>query len=267
MPSRKSVPARPLIVAHRGASGSAPENTMAAFHKAVIAGADMIELDVRLTKDFHIVVHHDQSVKRTTGAKGRIWNLSLQQLRLLDAGSWFDPKFHRERIPTLREVMEFLLPTNVALNIEVKTDGDQRTRTRFEECVILIIMEKRFEERAIVSSFDHKFIKRVHDLFPAIKTGALYHPARDVLKRPSSLCKKIGASAFICSHTHLRPHMAEDVRSHGLIMATYGINTPRHLDAALAVGVDAVVTDWPEKIGRHIRTRFGQSEAPSYFHG
>lgn len=243
---------KPLIVAHRGASGAAPENTMAAFHKAVIAGADMIELDVRLTRDFHIVVHHDRNVRRTTTGKGNIWDLSLQQLRALDVGSWFDQKFHRERIPTLREVMEFLLPTNVNLNVEVKTDGDPRKRARFEECVILIIMEKGFEKRVLVSSFDHKFIKRMRDLFPDIKTGALYHPVRDVRKKPSTICSRIGASAFICSLAQLRPKMITDAHAHKLVVASYGVNTPEQLDKAVGLGVDAVVTDWPEKMWKKL---------------
>lgn len=242
----------PLIVAHRGASGSSPENTMAAFRKAVQAGADMIELDVRLTKDFHLVVHHDRNVRRTTNGKGNIWDLTLEQLRTLDAGSWFSPKFQRERIPTLREVMEFLLPTRVNLNIEVKTDGDPRKRTHFEECVILIILEKRFEERALVSSFDHKFLKHMHSLFPTIKTGALYHPVRDVRKKPSTLCQRIGASAFICSRTQLRRRMIDDVRAHGLILASYGVNTPQDFDTIVDLGVDAVVTDWPDKMVKRL---------------
>lgn len=246
---------RLLVVAHRGASGSAPENTMAAFHKAVIAGADMIELDVRLTKDFHIVVHHDRNVRRTTNGKGNICDLTLQQLRMFDAGSWFDPKFHRERIPTLREVMEFLLPTRVHLNIEVKTDGDPRKRTRFEECVILIVMEKRFEERAFVSSFDHKFLKRMNELFPDIKTGALYHPVRDARKKPSTICSRIGAGTFICKHTQLRRQMVTDAHHHKLVITTYGVNTPEHLEKVARLGVDAVVTDWPEKILKHIPSR------------
>jgi glycerophosphoryl diester phosphodiesterase len=241
-----------LVVAHRGASGSAPENTMAAFRQAVIEGTDMIELDVRLTKDFHIAVHHDRNVRRTTNGKGNVWDLTLQQLRALDAGSWFHQKFGRERIPTLREVMEFLLPTRVNLNIEVKTDGDPRKRTHFEECVILIIMEKRFEERSLVSSFDHKFLKHLRELFPDIKTGALYHPVRDVRKKPSTLCSKIGASAFICSHTQLHQRMIDDARSHKLVVATYGVNTPQHFDKVASLGVDAVVTDWPDKMVKRL---------------
>ena len=250
MNTTMSTSKRILVVGHRGASGSAPENTMAAFHKAVVAGVDMIELDARLTKDFHIVVHHDRNVRRTTNGKGNVCDLSLQQLRMLDAGSWFKPKYHRERIPTLREVMEFLLPTNVNLNIEAKTDGDPRKKTRFEECVILIIMEKRFEERVLVSSFDHKFIKRMNELFPDIKTGALYHPVRDVRKKPSALCSRIGATTFICRHTQLRPQMVTDAHHHKLTVATYGVNTRGNLEKATRLGVDAIVTDWPEKIAK-----------------
>lgn len=241
-----------MIVAHRGASGLAPENTMAAFRKAVTAGADMIELDVRLTEDFHIVVHHDRNVRRTTNGKGDIWDLTLPYLRTLDAGSWFSPKFQSEHMPTLREVMEYLLPTRVNLNIEVKTDGDPRKRAHFEECVILIIMEKRFENRVLVSSFDHKFLKRMHDLFPSMRTGALYHPLRDMKRKPSKLCSRIGATAFICSRTQLRRQMVEDAHSHEVIVAAYGVNTSQHFDRMVSFGVDAIVTDWPGKMVRKI---------------
>ena len=228
---------------------------MAAFQKAVAAGVDMVELDVRMTKDFHLVVHHDRSVRRTTGGKGNIWNMTLQEVRTLDAGSWFNPKFYRERIPTLREVLEFLLPTNVGINIEVKTDGDPRKGAHLEECVILVIMEKRFDERTLVSSFDHKFLKNVHSLFPAIKTGALYHPVRDVRKKPSALCTNIGASAFVCSRTQINKKMVLDAKSKKLVVACYGVNTPQHFAEVLDLGVDAVVTDWPEKLRRAIHNK------------
>jgi glycerophosphoryl diester phosphodiesterase len=250
---------RPLIVAHRGASGAAPENTMAAFRKAVQAGADMIELDVRLTDDFHLVVHHDRDVKRTTNGKGRIWDRTLQQLRTLSAGSWFSDKFATERIPTLREVMEFLLPTRVNLNIEVKTDGDPRKHTHLAECVVLIILEKRFEDRVLVSSFDHKFLKRLHELYPAISTGALYHPIRDIRKKVPALCSRIGASAFICSIAQVRQKMLDDVRSTNLTFAVYGVNNEAQLTRAQSFGVDAIVTDWPEKIVRRLGSRSPRS--------
>jgi len=252
---------RPLVVAHRGASGSAPENTMAAFRRAIQQGADMIELDVRMTKDFHIVVHHDRSVKRTTGRPGYVWDLTLQQIRLLDAGSWFHSRFAGEQIPTLRQVLE-MMPEGLMVNIEVKTDGDPRKRLAFEEVCILIIMEKKFEDRAIVSSFDHKFLTRMHNLFPAIKTGALYMPVRDMRKSPSSIARSTGAGAFICSCTQLSEKLVRDARSRKMMTAAYVVNTIEQLKRVLELGVDAVITDYPVRIFRALERLAPVKKAP-----
>lgn len=243
---------RPLIVAHRGSSALAPENTLAAISLAIDKGADMIEVDVRLTRDFFLVVHHDRNVRRTTNGKGNIWDLTLDELRRLDAGSWFSPRFGRERIPTLRQVME-LLPDHVTINIEMKTDGDPRTRIALEEASILAVLEKRFEDRAIISSFDHKFLKRVHSLYPAITTGALYVPVRDARKSPSRLARNLGVHAFICSRTQVRPRLVVDAHEHDLIVGCYTINTAAHLEAMLALNVDAIITDNPGKIAGMVR--------------
>jgi glycerophosphoryl diester phosphodiesterase len=244
-------PRAPLIVAHRGSSGSAPENTLAAFRMAVDEGADMIELDVRLTKDFHLVVHHDKQLKRTTNGSGFLWDKTLQELRMLDAGSWFSPRFRGETIPTLRQVLE-ILPSHVKVNIEAKTDGDPRKRMHMEESCILIVLEKRFEERVLVSSFDHRFLRRMHDLYPAIKTGALYVPVRDVAKKPSTLARRVGVSAFITSHTQLRKRQVEDAHAHNIMVGCYSVNTRPQLEKVLKLGVDAVVTDYPGSVRRMI---------------
>jgi glycerophosphoryl diester phosphodiesterase len=240
---------RPLIVAHRGASAIAPENTLAAFRRAFQQGADMIELDVRMTKDYHLVVHHDRDVKRTTNGKGRIWDLTLQQLRLLDAGSWFHPRFAGEQIPTLRQVLE-ILPPHMKVNIEAKTDGDPRRKLAFEEVCILILMEKKMEDRALVSSFDHRFVRKMHKLYPTIKTGALYMPVRDARKKPSSIAERTGVSAFICSHTQLRQRFMEDAKAHRIFTGAYVVNTIEQAEKVLHFGVDALVTDSPGKIDR-----------------
>lgn len=241
---------RPLVVAHRGCSGEAPENTLASFRRAVAQGCDMIELDVRMTKDFHIVVHHDRALGRTTRGSGYVWDLTLNELRSFDAGSWFSPAFTGEQIPTLRQALE-AIPPHVKVNIEVKTDGEPRRRLAFEESCILIIMEKRSEERVIVSSFDHRFIARMHRLFPAIKTGALYVPVRDMRKRPSTMAQRLGVSAFICSRTQLRHRVVADAHTHGMMVGAYVVNTRKDLLHALRYGVDAVITDYPGKI-RHM---------------
>src|SRR6266850_7844739 len=109
----------PLIIAHRGASGDAPENTMAAFRLAMDSGADMIELDLHLSKDSALVVCHDSKLNRTARIKKTIKQLTLKELKKLDVGSWFHPRFSGETIPTLEEVLK-LTVNRIALNIEIK---------------------------------------------------------------------------------------------------------------------------------------------------
>ncbi len=242
---------RPLIAAHRGSSGAAPENTIAAFNRAIADGADMIELDVRLTGDFELVVLHDRSVRRTTGAKGRIKDLTIADLRTFDAGSWFSTEFAGERVPLLRAVID-ILPPHVQLNIEVKTDGDRRKRQALEESLVLLLREKNFLSRVLVSSFDHKFLMRLHSVYPAIRTGALYMPVRDTGRKPSTLARRIGASAFICSIAQLRKRHADDIRENKLTLVCYGVNTRRQLDKAVKWGVDIIITDHPKKIRQYI---------------
>ncbi|MBX2992889.1 MAG: glycerophosphodiester phosphodiesterase [Bacteroidetes bacterium] len=243
----------PLIVAHRGSSGVAPENTLAAFRQAIADGADMIELDVRMTKDFELVVLHDRSVNRTTNGKGKVRDLTLADLRSYDAGSWFGRKFSGERIPSLREVID-ILPHHVNLNIEVKTDGETRKRIAFEESLLLVIREKNFARRVLVSSFDHKFLRRYHALDPTMKIGALYFPLRDAARKPSTLARRVGASVFICSVTQLRKSFIDDAERNGIALACYGVNSRRQLAKARQSGVKIVVTDYPKEIRKLLRT-------------
>lgn len=236
-----------VIAAHRGSSGVAPENTIAAFKQAIADGADMIELDVRMTGDFELVVLHDRTVRRTTGGKGRIRNLSLSAVHSFDAGSWFGNEFAAERIPTLRNVMD-ILPPHVLLNIEVKTDGDRRKRRALAESLVLLLREKNFLSRVLVSSFNHKFLSRLHSVYPAIRTGALYMPVRDTGRKPSTLARRIGASAFICSIAQLRKRHAEDIHANKMTLVCYGVNTRRQLNKAVKWGVDVIITDYPKKM-------------------
>lgn len=240
-----------MVVAHRGGSGTAPENTMAAFKGAIDAGVDMIELDTRMTKDYHLVVFHDRNLRRTTNGTGFVWESTLQELRVLDAGSWFSPRFRGERIPTLREVMD-LLPPQVGLNIEVKTDGDPREKRVLEESLVLLLREQRMEGRVLISSFDHSHLRRLHRLAPELHLGALYFPLRDFAKKPSSLTRRLGAKAFICSLSQIRKRSVVDAHQHGIFVGVYGVNTLEQLAQARRYGVDAVVTDFPAKIQRAV---------------
>jgi len=138
----------------------------------------------------------------------------------------------------------------MGINIEAKTDGDPRRKLAFEEVCILIVMEKKAEDRVLVSSFDHRFLERMHKLYPGIRTGSLSMPIRDAAKKPSTLARKLGTSAFICSRTMLRSGMVKDAHARKLLVGSYVINTQEHLQEALDLGVDAIVTDHPGKIVR-----------------
>ncbi len=243
---------RPLLVAHRGSSGTAPENTMAAFRKAIAAGADMIELDVRMTRDYHLVVLHDSTVRRTTNGSGAACGMTLQELKSLDAGSWYGPRFRGERVPTLREVME-MLPSHVGLNIEVKTDGDPRPDRALEESLVLIIREQGMTSRVLVSSFDHGHLRRMHALDPSVPLGILYVPVRDIGRSPSRLARRCGATAFICSRTQVRKRHVDDAHGHGIVVGVYGVSTPEHYRRMRSFGIDAIVTDYPERIAPLMR--------------
>lgn len=239
---------QPLVVGHRGSAGTAPENTLASFHLAFADGVNMVELDCRMTRDFFLVVLHDQDIKRTTvGGNGKVWEYSLQELRAFDAGAWFAQEFKGERIPTLRQVME-ILPPHVTLNIEMKTDGEPRERLAVEEACILAIMEKKLEKRTLVSSFDHKVVERIHKLYPPIKTGALYLPVRDAGKKPSTMARRMGVSAFICGKKFLTKRMVQDAHDHGITVGCYTVNNQKELSRALSLGVDAVISDHPGMI-------------------
>jgi glycerophosphoryl diester phosphodiesterase len=243
---------KPLIVAHRGSSGVAPENTLAAFRQAIDDSADMIELDVRMTKDFELVVLHDRNVRRTTNGKGDIWDLVANDLRRLDAGSWFNKKFSAERIPTLRQVIE-ILPSHVQLNIEVKTDGERRRNLAFQESLILLLRERQFVHRVTVSSFDHKFLQRLNKLDSDIRIGALYSPLRDIGKLPSRLTHRIGARAFVCSIAQLTKRFAEDARANEIVLGCYGVNNRKQFEKAMKFDVRMIITDWPAKLRAYLR--------------
>jgi glycerophosphoryl diester phosphodiesterase len=212
----------------------------------------MLELDVRMTADYHLVVMHDRDVRRTTNGRGRVSTLRLQELKLLDAGSWFSRRFRGEQVPTLREVMESL-PANVALNIEVKTDGDHRKNLALEESLILLIREQGMEGRVLVSSFDHGHLRRMNRHDPSLPLGAIYFPIRDLSRLPSVIARRCGATAFICSRTQLRRRSVEDAHRHNLFIGVYGINTVEQLTRVRRFGVDAIVTDNPGKLARAAR--------------
>jgi glycerophosphoryl diester phosphodiesterase len=235
---------RPLIVAHRGCSGAAPENTLAAFQMAASLGADMIELDVRMSRDGELMVIHDRRVDRTTNGSGSVFRKSAADLQALDAGSWYARRFTGERIPALRNVFR-LLPRRIGLNIEVKTDGDRRRSGLLAQKLGGLIRKESYDRQVLVSSFDHRFLLAFHLRYPSVPTGALYLAVRDFGKKPSRIGRRIGAHAFICSRAQVRKRLVTDAHTHRMLVAVYGVNHRSQLARMLELGVDAVITDHP----------------------
>ncbi|HEX9006388.1 MAG TPA: glycerophosphodiester phosphodiesterase family protein [Bacteroidota bacterium] len=239
-----------LVIAHRGSSGQAPENTMASFRLAAEAGADMIELDVRLTADGALAVIHDRRLERTTDGRGPVRRRTARSLAALDAGGWFSRRFAGERVPLLEEVLEEL-PRSIGINIEVKTDGEPHWRSRMAPAVVEAVRRHGHGRTLLVSSFNHPLLRRIRALDASVPTGALAMPLRDVvLRRPSSHARRLAVSAFICSRSRLRKRHVVNAHACGLRVYVYGVNTARDLMRPRHFGVDGVITDYPDRMLR-----------------
>jgi glycerophosphoryl diester phosphodiesterase len=161
---------QPVIFAHRGASAQAPENTLAAFELAIAQNADAIELDVHVSSDGHAIVIHDATVDRTTGSHGRVKDLSLAQLRSLDAGSFFSEKYHREKIPTLEEVFE-ALGKRTFINVELKNYST--SRDELVETVCMLVKKFNLQKHVMFSSFFASNLSKARLYLPEVPRGLL----------------------------------------------------------------------------------------------
>lgn len=169
---KTSLSDKALIIAHRGSSKLAPENTMASFKEAFKHGATAIELDVHRTKDGHLVIMHDDTLDRTTTGRGRVGDFTLKELKELDAGSWFGPQFTGEKIPTLEEVLDWA-KGKVKVDIEVK---NSRQYPGIEQDILRIVEEKELKDDVFITSFDKSVSENIEALAPEIKTGLLISP-------------------------------------------------------------------------------------------
>lgn len=231
-----------LILGHRGARGHAPENTMASFQAALDMGADGIELDVQMTKDGKVVVCHDHSLERTSNGSGWLVEHTREELRALDFGSWFSPQFAGEKIPTLREVLQWAAPTRLIVNVEIK--NGPVIYEGIEEKVSALIRECRMVERVIVSSFYHPSLLKMKQLDPMIKTGLLY------ASRPVDPWLQLRVTDTDNLHPlwhYVDAAWASGTRPHGAKIFTWTINELRDWEHIKNMGVDGIMTDYPDR--------------------
>ncbi|MBI3189280.1 MAG: glycerophosphodiester phosphodiesterase [Ignavibacteriales bacterium] len=247
MLSWSELPQHPIIIAHRGASATAPENTLTAFSQAIECGVNAIELDVRLTNDNRVVVIHDSHLRRTTNGKGNVHESSLSELKMYSAGSWFHKKYTDERIPTLTEVIE-LVHGRVGINIELKHEGSRREGNILVEQTVKIVEQYRAEQLVMFSSFNHALVQYAKILNKNIIRGILFHTYCVPFYSPPKKLKEISASFLICNKHLLRKRLIDVAHQHNIQTGIYTINTEESLTKALRYGVDCIFTDDPKTI-------------------
>ncbi|MFA6450262.1 MAG: glycerophosphodiester phosphodiesterase family protein [bacterium] len=227
------------VIAHRGASGYAPENTMAAFKKAVEMGPDMIEFDVHRTIDGKIVVMHDDATLRTTGVKNSLATMTYDEVSKLDAGSSFSKDFAGEKVPTLSEVLEFA-KGKVQVNIEIKAPG-------CEEETVRLINKLGLKETAIVSSFDHNIIKKIKELDPEIKTGALVGDIGSA-KNIDSIIENCHPDAINPRYLNVSKSQVKAAHEKGLAVNVYTVNDAVTMQRLIKAGVDGIFSNYPDML-------------------
>ncbi len=238
-----------LLIAHRGSSAVAPENTLLAFRQAVSDGADMIELDVRLSADGELMVIHDRGLYRVTGVRGRVREWTAEELEGLTTAPRRGRASGRGRIPRLATVLR-ALPGTIGLNIEVKTEGDRRRSGLMVERLGEVLRTGTGNRDILVSSFDPKFLRRFHRRFPEVPVGVLYHGVRDLGRSPVALARRAEAKVFVCSRAQLRAQWIRKTHAGKIRVLIYGVDTVRQVLTLLRQGVDGVMTNHPARLRR-----------------
>ena len=228
----------PAVIAHRGASGTRPENTLVAFQHAARLGAPMIELDVQLSRDGEVVVLHDDTLERTTNGRGRVADRSWSEIASLDAGAWFAPAFRGERVPRLDDV---LAAVETRLNIELKPGPDDGLEAR----TLAAIERAGALHRVVLSSFDRHRLYRLRALSPGAELAVLWVGPRIV---PAlTLARRVTATALHIRNGHGLRQWVSAAHAAGLAVRVWTVNCQEEFSQVAAAGADAVFSDFPER--------------------
>ena len=230
-----------LAIAHRGASGYAPENTLAAYRRAVAQGVSFIETDLHLTRDAHFVAVHDETVDRTTNGQGSVHQMTLAELRRLDAGSWFASEFMGERIPTLVEILDFAKKNDVVFYLELKPNGFWGG----EHALISALRNATEIARCVIISFDPAILASLRKIEPTLMTGMLYDGSIDNLFEKAL---EIGARQLVVRGDLVTPNLLQQARKQDLQVVCWTVNSPAHMRMLVAAGVDGIMTDYPDRL-------------------
>ena len=226
----------PIIVAHRGASVEAPENTLASIRAAVQAGADWVEWDTQITADGQVLVQHDETLERFVGKKLKITELTFEQVRALDVGSWFDEKYAGEKMPTLEEAIESALPKSLPL-IERKSGS---ARQHFE-----ILHKMDVIDKVAVQAFDWEFLRELRKLAPGLKMGAL--GKKKISNENLAAFVEMKADFVGWKAKDLKRKDVERLHAKGIEVAVWTVDDPEEIRKFVSWGIDAIITNDPTR--------------------
>lgn len=226
----------PTVMAHRGLSADAPENTLYAFSDAISVGADFIELDVQQTRDGVLVVMHDSNLKRTTGVNKDIWDVDYADIQNLDAGSWFDPAYANARIPTLEETLQFV-DKRARLNIEIKPT--KHGSDTLEQDVAELITQYQYTDACYVTSFSYSSLKKVKEVNPEIRTGYLMSVAY------GQFYSLKYADAFSLNKVFVTSQVVNAAHQQGKQIFAWTVNSMSEVRSLCNLHVDSIITDDP----------------------
>lgn len=237
----------PVRIAHRGASGHAlaPENTLAAFERAVQLGVDAVEVDVRATADGIPVVLHDATLDRTTDREGPVSELTLAQVRQADAGSWFADGFAGQRVPTLVEVLD-LMRHRALVVVELKAEF-------ITERVLKVIDDVAAMDGVVIQSFSAESVRRAKALAPTVPAALLVgdlptSPSRIRARRLAREVLGVGANALNIWHAALTPPFFEEMRKRGITVWTWTVDEEVVMRDVVQMGVQGIITNFPDRL-------------------
>ena len=242
-----------MLIAHRGASGYAPENTIPALLKAMELGANYLEIDVHQSIDSQIVVIHDYDIDRTTNGTGSVKEMNIAELKQFDAGSWFDPLFAGTRIPTLQEVLNILEP-NVKLIIEVK--GNSEDYPGIEQNIISIVSQYQVESQIILKSFSIDVLNRFKILAPEIPRLYVFVLHLSALNFTidkwinfTDIYENLSEAQYFQAHCwFINKSVIENAHANSIKIIAWHVNTEEEVESMLELGVDGIETDYPDRV-------------------
>ena len=242
---------RPKVIAHRGVSGHAPEITLEAYRQAAALGCDGVETDVQMLGDGTLIAFHDPDVKRTTDGIGMLSEYTLESIRKLDAGSWFNRTFPEKaraeyvglQVPTLQEILELLKASPLELLLEIKSP--ELYQPDFEERIIACVEMNQFINRTMFMSFSMPSIRKIKLLRPTARTALL---VCQMEPDPIEAALNAGADELGILHKLATPELVESARKYGMAFSVWTPDEPADFQHMIDLGVDCITSNYPDRL-------------------